>query len=88
MKFKSDIDIDFGDREKILEHIYWLGPKDHLKRATTGYKSLLTFMNGDDKSHLLKEFFRVNDTHDNYRKESFEYTFPEYRDLRSYVTTR
>jgi radical SAM protein with 4Fe4S-binding SPASM domain len=71
--------------EKILNHIYWLGPKDHLKRATTGYKSLLTFMNGDDKSHLLKEFFRVNDLMDVHRQERFVKVFPEYADLRSYV---
>jgi hypothetical protein len=41
----------------------------------------------DDKSYLLGEFFRVNDTHDEYRKERFETVFPEYKDLRSYVTT-
>ena len=40
-----------------------------------------------DQSHLLKEFFRANDTSDNYRKESFETVFPEYKDLRNYVTT-
>jgi organic radical activating enzyme len=71
--------------EKILNHIYWLGPKDPLKRATNGYKSLLNFMNADDKSHLLKEFFQINDKMDIYRKERFASVFPEYKDLRSYV---
>ena len=71
--------------EKILQHIYWLGPKDNLKRATNGYKGLLNYMNGTDNSQLLNEFFRVNDKHDNFRNESFEQVFPEYKDLRTYV---
>jgi hypothetical protein len=37
----------------------------------------------DDRSHLLGEFFRVNDTHDEYRKERFEDVFPEYKELRN-----
>jgi hypothetical protein len=40
----------------------------------------------EDRTHLLKEFFRINDRHDAYRKESFETVFPEYKNLRSYVT--
>jgi hypothetical protein len=71
--------------DKITQHIVWLTPQDHLKRATNGYQGIINFMQ-DDKSHLLGEFFRVNDTHDAYRKESFETVFPEYRELRSYVT--
>jgi hypothetical protein len=45
-------------------------------------------MNATDNSHLLKEFFRVNDIHDSYRKEQFETVFPEYLELRNYVTIR
>lgn len=74
-------------RDKINEHIEWLAPQDHLRRAVTGYESMIKFMDGDDKSHLLKEFFRINDLSDNYRKELFETTFPEYAQLRSYATT-
>lgn len=77
--FKNDI------QHKIQEHITWLEPQDHLMRATSGYRGILNFMK-EDKSHLLKEFFRVNDTHDNYRKEHFEDVFPEYSQLRKYVT--
>jgi radical SAM protein with 4Fe4S-binding SPASM domain len=68
-------------RAKIEEHIRWLEPQDHLKRATSGYHGILKFME-DDRSHLLGEFFRVNDIHDAYRKEHFEAVFPEYKDLR------
>jgi sulfatase maturation enzyme AslB (radical SAM superfamily) len=70
--------------EKITDHIEWLRPLDHLQRATTGYESILNFIK-QDQSDLLREFFRVNDTHDEYRKESFEQVFPEYKDLRTYV---
>jgi sulfatase maturation enzyme AslB (radical SAM superfamily) len=70
---------------KVKEHIEWLRPQDHLQRATSGYEGMLHFMNANDNSHLLKEFFRVNDVHDEYRKERFEDVFTEYKDLRSYV---
>jgi hypothetical protein len=72
-------------KEKILAHIEWLKPHDKLKRAIMGYEAILKFMFDDDKSHLLKEFFRINDIHDAYRKEAFESTFIEYKDLRTYV---
>ena len=67
---------------KIQEHINWLRPQDHLQRATSGYEGILKFMNTQDNSHLLKEFFRVNDLHDDYRNEHFETVFPEYINLR------
>ena len=71
--------------EKIQDHITWLSPQDHLKRATSGYQGIINFMQ-DDRTQHLREFFRVNDTHDNYRQERFEDVFPELKDLRSYVT--
>ena len=72
-------------RDKIVEHINWLEPYDHLKRAVSGYEGIINFMYQDSKTHLLGEFFRVNDVHDAYRKESFELVFPELKTLRSYV---
>jgi sulfatase maturation enzyme AslB (radical SAM superfamily) len=69
--------------DKIQEHINWLRPLDHLHRATSGYEGMLHFMNATDNSHLLKEFFRVNDVHDEYRNERFEDIFTEYKDLRN-----
>jgi organic radical activating enzyme len=71
--------------QKILQHIYWLRPKDKLKRATNGYKSMITYMYQNDNTHYLKEFFRVNDQVDQLRKESFEEVFSEYKDLRKYA---
>lgn len=72
--------------EKITEHINWLEPQDPLQRATSGYRGILNFIK-DDRSHLLKEFFRINDILDSYREEKFENIFLEYSELRNYVTT-
>lgn len=79
--------LSFKDRikQKIEEHIAWLEPIDPLQRATSGYKGMLTFMYQDDKSHLLSEFFKNTDQIDEYRNEQFEQTFPEYKELRSYL---
>lgn len=71
--------------QKVNDHINWLAPNDHLHRATSGYQGLINFINEQDNSHLLSEFFRVNDIHDSYRKESFDQIFPEYKDLRTYA---
>jgi len=72
-------------RNKIVDHIEWLTPHDHLKRAVSGYEGIINFMYQNSKTHLLNEFFRVNNVHDAYRKESFEATFPELQTLRTYV---
>jgi len=45
----------------------------------------LHFMDADDKSELLSEFFRVNEQMDIYRNERFRQVFPEFIDLKSYV---
>ena len=81
----SDIKDQISD--KIREHIIWLAPQDHLKRAIKGYEGIINFMHQGDRSLLLGEFFRVNDAHDAYRNEKFELVFPEYQNLRSYVAT-
>jgi hypothetical protein len=73
--------------DKINQHLKWLELLDPLGRATNGYKGILNFIQ-QDQSHLLKEFFRVNDLSDRYRNERFVKVFPEYSELRNYVTTR
>jgi len=72
--------------EKVTEHINWLESQDPLQRATSGYRGILNFIK-DDRGHLLKEFFRINDMLDSYRKEKFENVFLEYSELRNYVIT-
>ena len=70
---------------KIENTIDWLNDKDHLTRATNGYKGLINFLNATDNSKLLPKFFEVTDQLDNLRKEKFEDVFPEYGDLRGYA---
>lgn len=79
--------LHFKDRikQRLEEHIAWLEPQDQLQRAVSGYKAIITFMYQDDKSHLLGEFFKVNDQTDEYRKEKFEDVFPEYNELRDHL---
>jgi hypothetical protein len=40
-------------------------------------------MNGV-KSHLIPEFFRINDPLDEWREESFDDVFPELNEMRKY----
>jgi tRNA(Ser,Leu) C12 N-acetylase TAN1 len=77
----------FKDRaiEKIERHLEWLEPQDRLTRATNGYRGIITFLNQNDDTSLLAEFFKVTDDVDRVRDERFEDVFPEYQDLRSYV---
>ena len=44
-------------------------------------------MESQEQQTLLKEFLEVNDRHDDYREEQFETVFPEYKELRTYVST-
>ena len=80
-------------RQKITDHISWLEPLDPVTRATNGYRSLINFMDQDDKSttskddmnNLLQEFFKRNYELDKFRGEDFYTTFPEYSDLKRYA---
>ena len=67
---------------KIREHIEWLRPQDPLTRAIGGYEGMINFMWQADNSGLLGEFYKFTDSLDSSRNESFEQTFPEYKDLR------
>lgn len=70
---------------KIESTIEWLKDKDHLTRATNGYKGLINFLNDTDNSRLLPQFQTVTNDLDKLRKENFEEVFPEYGDLREYA---
>jgi len=43
--------------DKLNSHIKWLTDKDKLNRASTGYKSALTFMYATDNTHLIETFW-------------------------------
>jgi len=65
--------------------IQWLEGKDHLQRATNGYKGLINFMMEEDRSNLVPEFFRNNDQLDAVRTERFDDVFPELGGLRGFA---
>ena len=69
----------------IAQHISWLESVFDAEHLATSWQEVLNYMNADDQSHLLKEFFRLNDDKDQHRNENFEEVFPEYTELRSYV---
>ena len=75
-------DIAIANIENTID---WLKDKDHLTRATNGYKGLINFLNATDNSNLLRKFFKVTDELDNLRKEKFEEVFLEFGDLRDHT---
>jgi sulfatase maturation enzyme AslB (radical SAM superfamily) len=72
-------------RDSINQHIVWLESISGAASLAETWKNVLHYMDTKDQSHLLKDFFRLNDDKDKIRNERFEDVFPEYRDLRSYV---
>jgi len=72
---------------KYTEHIAWLEPQDNLKRATTGFKSLLNLMNSQDQTKHLQRFVDEINKLDRVRDENFWDTFPELVEMKKYGTT-
>ena len=69
----------------VNEHIDWLITVSDTEHLVNSWKNMLQYMYADDQSHLLKDFFRLNDDKDRYRKENFEEVFPEFKNLRFYA---
>ena len=59
------------------KHIQWLETQDSLQRATNGFKSVLNFLNANDKSNMLEKFKTEISKLDNIRNENFWTVFPE-----------
>lgn len=66
-------------------HIGWLETISGSESLVKQWHDVLQYMNSSDESHLLGEFFRLNDDKDRSRHQSFEAVFPEFKELRSYV---
>ena len=64
-------------QEFYLEHLEWLRPLDHLKRASTGFESAINFMMADDKSHLIPQFWDRTNKMDKIRREKLLDVVPE-----------
>lgn len=62
---------------KVNDAIEWLDGKDHLNRATNGYKGIINFLDANDNRHHVADFIRVTRQLDNHRGENFRAIFPE-----------
>lgn len=63
-------------------HLAWLDPLDNLRRATTGYQSLLHLMQNTDGTRHWPRFVEECAKLDSIRNENFWATFPEFESLR------
>jgi sulfatase maturation enzyme AslB (radical SAM superfamily) len=75
-KFKHEVVIPAYEK-----HIEWLEPLDSLKRATTGYKSLISLMKSNNASNNWQLFLEHTTKLDTVRNENFWNVFPELNDL-------
>jgi radical SAM protein with 4Fe4S-binding SPASM domain len=64
------------------EHIAWLDPQDSLRRATTGYQSLLSLMKGSVGTEHWPRFVEETAKLDSVRGEDFWALFPELKNAR------
>ena len=64
------------------EHIAWLDPQDSLKRATSGYQSLVSLMKANDAYSHWPRFVEECTKLDSVRNEDFWATFPEFDKLK------
>jgi sulfatase maturation enzyme AslB (radical SAM superfamily) len=79
--FRVDI-FPWEFKKKILipayeKHIDWLEPQDKLKRATSGFKSVVNFINATDNFHLYQQFVSETNKLNKIRNENFWEVFPE-----------
>ena len=72
-------------RDSINQHIVWLESISGATPLAEIWRDVLQYMNAKDQSHVLKEFFRLNDDKDGIRNERFEDVFPEYKELRNFI---
>ena len=71
-KFKNEVIIPAYER-----HIEWLEPQDSLKRATSGYKSLISLMKSNNTNDNWQLFLEQTSKLDKVRNENFWNVFPE-----------
>lgn len=64
------------------QHIIWLDPQDELRRATNGYRSLVTMMQTSDGKQHWPRFEAEIEKLDKIRNEDFWSIFTEFKELR------
>jgi organic radical activating enzyme len=84
--YRADIFTEQFKREVITpayeKHIAWLEPQDSLKRATGGFRSMLSFINNNDGTQHWPRFVKEIADLDRVRNEDFWAVFPEYESLK------
>ena len=86
--YRVDIFPDWFKQQVITpayeQHLTWLEPQDTLKRATSGFKSILNLMNNQSQTqHWLKFKKEIADLN-RVRNEDFWSTFTELQQLKDY----
>lgn len=66
---------------KFEQHLEWLRPQDHLRRATVGFESAINFMMATNNTHLIDTFWRKTNELDSMRSEHLLDAIPELRAL-------
>lgn len=64
-------------RDKYIQHLAWLSPQDHLRRASNGFESALAFLSATDNTELLSQFWYKTTELDNIRNENLLDAIPE-----------
>ena len=79
-------------KQKLLakwqQHLDWLRPQDHLRRATVGFESAINFMMSTDNSELLPRFRSKTAELDRIRGENVLEIMPELIDVYHEHTSR
>jgi organic radical activating enzyme len=75
-QYKNKIQLAFE------QHLDWLRPQDHLRRATVGFESAINFMLATDNSHLLEKFWEKTQQLDSIRQENTLEIIPELAELK------
>lgn len=68
--------------ERYRQHIEWLKPQDHLRRATVGFESALNYLTATDNSALIPMFWAKTQQLDGIRKENILDVIPELQALK------
>jgi radical SAM protein with 4Fe4S-binding SPASM domain len=76
LKYKQEL------QTKYQQHLAWLTPQDHLRRASNGYQSAIKFMMSTDNSHLLDTFWAKTNQLDSIRNENWFDIVPELQALK------
>lgn len=64
-------------KQKFIDHLEWLRPRDHLHRATVGFESAINFMMATDNTQLINQFWVKTHKLDVIRNENILDIIPE-----------